>query len=67
MDITAKLQEARKCINQAIIGLGQKEKDNVFEIRIPNLRPNEVPFVRNEIRIITKDLVNILTARRKES
>ena len=64
MDITAKLEEARKCINQALIGLGKKEKDDVFEFRIPNLKPDETKFVRDSIKGFTKELLNKLQARR---
>lgn len=65
MDIKVKLEEARKNINQALIGLGQREKEDVFEIRIPNLRPDETEFVRDSIKGYTKELLNRLTARRK--
>lgn len=64
MDIIAKLEEARKCINQALIGLGKKEKDDVFEIRIPNLHPDEVKAVRAALTVFAKELLNSLQARR---
>ena len=65
MDINKKLEEARKCINQALIGLGKKEKDDVFEIRIPNLRIDEVDIVRAEVTKASRDILNKLTTRRK--
>ena len=66
MDIHAKLEEARKCINQALIGLGEQKKDDVFEIRIPNLRPDEIQTVRDDINIFTGILLNKLTMRRNQ-
>ena len=67
MDITARLEEARKCINQALIGLGKKEKDDVFELRIPNLLPDETKAVRAAINVFTKELLNKLQARRNQN
>lgn len=67
MDIKAKLEEARKCINQSLIGLEEKERDDVFEIRIPNLRPNEIVFVRSEVKIFTKELLNQIDTHRQKA
>jgi hypothetical protein len=64
MNIKEKLEEARKCINQALIGLGKREKDDVFEIRIPNIRPDEVKAVRAALNEFAKQLLNHLQARR---
>lgn len=64
MDIRAKLEEARKCVNQALIGLGGR--DDVYEIRIPNLMPDEVEFVRDSINNFTAELLNKLQARRNQ-
>lgn len=64
MDITEKLEEARKCINQALIGLGKLEKEDVFELRIPNLRPDEAKAVRAALNVFTKELLNKLQSRR---
>jgi len=66
MDIDEKLKEARKCINQSLIGLEEKKKDDVFEIRIPNLRPDEAPFVRDKIRKFINELLNKLQVRRNQ-
>ena len=43
MDIIAKLEEARKCINQALIGLGKKGKDEIQmrEIKLGKSHPPE--------------------------
>lgn len=41
------------------------EKNDVFEIRIPNLLPNEVQYVRSQVRKFTQDLLNELTRQRK--
>jgi hypothetical protein len=41
---------------------GQEESD-IFEIRIPNLRPSEIPIVRKEISNFTKNLLNALALR----
>ena len=43
-----------------------KEKDDVFEIRIPNLRPDEVEIARAEVANATKDILNKLQARRSQ-
>lgn len=64
MDTTKKLEDARKCINQALVGLAEREKEDVFEIRIPNLRLDETEIVRTEIKNFTKELLNKLTTRR---
>lgn len=40
--------------------------DDVFEIRIPNLRPDEVQYVRDEIRKFVKNLLNKLSAERNQ-
>lgn len=64
MDIKGKLAEARRCINQAIIGVEERDKSDVFELRIPNLHSNEVAFVRSEIRIFTKKLLNQIQEHR---
>lgn len=65
MNVTGKLEEARKCINQALIGIGKKEKDDVFEIRIPNLRPDETKAVRAAVNVFVKELLDRLMAQRK--
>lgn len=64
MNIKGKLEEARKCINQALIGIGEKKEDDVFEIRIPNLRPDETKAVRAAINVFVQELLNKLTFSR---
>ena len=65
MNVTTKLEEARKCINQALIGIGEEKKDDVFEIRIPNLRPDETKAVRAAINVFIKELLNRLMDQRE--
>lgn len=40
------------------------KNEDVFEIRIPNLRKDEIPIVRKAIRDFTKELLNSLIIRR---
>lgn len=41
-------------------------KEDVFEIRIPNLRKDEIPIVRKTIREFTRGLLNSLILRRNQ-
>lgn len=43
---------------------GKGEKDDVFEIRIPNLQQKEILIVRKAIHDFAKKLLNILTLQR---
>ncbi|HDZ13423.1 hypothetical protein LCGC14_0621960 [marine sediment metagenome] len=43
----------------------QPPAGNIFEIRIPNLKPDEVEIVRVEINAFAKQLLNNLQARRR--
>jgi len=40
------------------------KKNNIFEIQIPNLRQEEVPFVQEAIKGFVKELLNTLTLKR---
>ena len=51
-----KLQEA----------LANKDKDDVFVIRIPNLRPDEILYVRGQISKFTKEMLSVLTVRKRQ-
>lgn len=42
------------------------EKTDVFEIYIPNLRPDEVQYTRAETKKFTQELLNKLTEQRKQ-
>lgn len=42
------------------------KNEDVFEIRIPNLRKEEVPIVREAVNRFTKKLLNMLVLRRSQ-
>ena len=44
----------------------KEEKADVFEIRIPNLKPDEVRYVRNQVNKFTQELLNLLTKQRRQ-
>lgn len=48
---------------QAVKGV---KKTDVFEIRIPNLRPDEIQYTKDRVSKFTKELLNELTAQRKQ-
>lgn len=52
----------RVFVNRAIAIL--EKPTDTFEIRIPNLRQEEMPFVQDVIAKVTKSLLNTLTLRR---
>ena len=57
---------ARTRLDQALAILKeQPPAGDVFEIRIPNLKPDEVEIVRVEINAFAKQLLNNLQARRR--
>lgn len=60
--VTQSIKEVFANINQAITIL-EKPVD-IFEIRIPNLRQEEIPFVKEIITKVTKSLLNTLMLRR---
>jgi len=62
--MVAHLALVRTHINQALAKL-KEEKGDVFEICIPNLKPDEVQIVQVEIKAFTKQLLNNLQARRR--
>jgi len=41
-------------------------KEDVFEIRIPHLWPDEVEYVRNEVCKFAKNLINELAKARRQ-
>lgn len=61
--ISQKLSVSKMYLDQAL-ALLEKQPCDVFEIRIPNLRKDEVAMVRKVIHKFAKELLNSLTLQR---